>query len=201
MKDTVIYIHGKNGSADEADIYKPLFSGYEVTGLDYRAETPRQAAEEFPALFDTACADSGKVLLIANSIGAYLAMHALADRCIARAFFISPIVDMERLILDMMAKSGVSEKELSKCGEMTTIFGESLSWDYLCYVREHPVDWHIPTEIICGENDMLTSIDTMTAFAEKIGAGLTVMPCGEHWFHTDEQMKFLRGWLTQFSAE
>jgi len=37
MKNTVIYIHGKNGSADEAEIYKPVFSEYEVIGLDYKA--------------------------------------------------------------------------------------------------------------------------------------------------------------------
>ena len=44
MKNTVIYIHGKNGSADEAEIYKPVFSEYEVIGLDYKAETPWQAS-------------------------------------------------------------------------------------------------------------------------------------------------------------
>ena len=193
----VIYIHGKNGSADEAEIYKPVFSEYEVIGLDYKAETPWQAKAEFPKLYDELCENGDRVILIANSIGAYFAMLSLADKRIDRAFFISPIVDMERLILDMMIWAGVGEKELAQRGEIKTDLGEALSWEYLCYVREHSIEWHIPTEILYGENDSLTSFETVKAFVERTGAGLTVMPDGEHWFHTEEQMRFLTEWLTE----
>ncbi len=31
----------------------------------------------------------------------------------------------------------------------------------------------------------------MSSFAKKHNARLTVMENGEHWFHTEEQMKFL----------
>ena len=146
MKNTVIYIHGKNGSANECDFYKPLFPEYDVIGIDYKAETPWQARAEFPKLYDDLCENSDKVILIANSIGAYFAMQSLADKRIDRAFFISPIVDMERLILDMMKWSGVTEKALSECGEIETSLGETLSWEYLCYVRKHPIKWDIPTD-------------------------------------------------------
>ncbi|MBR1752664.1 MAG: alpha/beta hydrolase, partial [Ruminococcus sp.] len=108
---------------------------------------------------------------------------------------ISPIVDMERLILDMMKWSGVDEKKLAERGEIKTSFGETLSWEYLCYVRKHPIKWDIPTEILYGGNDSLTSLDTITGFAERTGAGLTVMQGGEHWFHTEEQLGFLANWL------
>ena len=104
---------------------------------------------------------------------------------------------MERLILDMMKWAGVGEKELAQRGEIMTDFGETLSWEYLCYVREHSIEWHIPTEILYGENDSLTSLETVKAFVERTGAGLTVMPDGEHWFHTEEQMRFLTEWLTE----
>ncbi len=193
----VIYIHGKNGSADEAEFYKPLFPGYDVIGIPYKAETPWQAKAEFPKLFDKICEGSDNVILIANSIGAYFAMLSLAEKKINKAYFISPIVDMERLILDMMKWAGVGEKELAQRGEIKTDFGETLSWEYLCYVREHSIEWHIPTEILYGENDSLTSLETVTAFAERTGAGLIVMPDGEHWFHTEEQMRFLTEWLTK----
>ncbi|MGN0807423.1 MAG: alpha/beta hydrolase, partial [Candidatus Coproplasma sp.] len=56
-------------------------------------------------------------------------------------------------------------------------------------------EWSIPTCILYGERDNLTSIDTMSAFATQIGATLTVMKNGEHWFHTDEQMEFLDRWI------
>ena len=192
----MIYIHGKNGSADECEFYKPLFPEYDVVGIDYKAETPWQARSEFPNLYNNLCENGDKVILIANSIGSYFAMQSLADKRIDRAFFISPIVDMERLILNMMKWAGVTEKELIEFGEIETSFGETLSCEYLCYVRKHPIKWDIPTEILYGGNDSLTSIDTVTSFAERTGAELTVMENGEHWFHTDEQMRFLDSWLS-----
>ena len=43
--------------------------------------------------------------------------------------------------------------------------------------------------------DNLTSIETISEFAGRIGASLTVMKDGEHWFHTEEQMEFLDDWI------
>lgn len=53
------------------------------------------------------------------------------------------------------------------------------------------VIWDASTNILYGEKDNLISFETISKFAEKINASLTVMPNGEHWFHTDEQMNFL----------
>ena len=76
-----------------------------------------------------------------------------------------------------------------------TSFGEDLSWEYLCYVREHPVCWTVPTGILYGGRDDLTSYETISAFAEAHGAELSVMEEGKHWFHTEEQMRFLDTWI------
>lgn len=51
MDKAVIYIHGKDGNAEEAIHYKPLFSNCDVIGLDYTAQFPWEAKEEFPLLF------------------------------------------------------------------------------------------------------------------------------------------------------
>lgn len=192
----VIYIHGQGGSPEEAARYAPLFPGYRVEGMDYTAENPRQAAEEFPKLWDSLSGDA-ETVLIANSIGAYFAMGSLGDKPISRAYFISPVTDMEKLILDMMAWAGVTEKELEAKGEIRTNFGQTLSWEYLCYVRSHPIAWHHPTAILTGEADTLSLPAVQAAFAKKIGATFTLMPGGEHWFHTPEQMAFLDHWLTE----
>ena len=133
--------------------------------------------------------------LVANSIGAFFALHALRDRRIEKAWFISPIVDMEQLILGMMQQAGVSEQTLREKGTIETGFGEPLSWDYLSWVRAHPVSWFAPTSILYGENDDLQSYETIRAFADRVGAELTVMENGEHWFHTEEQMAFLDRWI------
>ena len=125
-------------------------------------------------------------------------MLSLADKPIEKAMFISPIVDMEKLILNIMIWSNVTEEELHKEKVIETSFGETLSWEYLSYVRSHPINWHIPTNILYAENDYLTSLETITNFAHKLGASLTVMNNGEHWFHTEEEMAFLDNWFKAF---
>ena len=102
---------------------------------------------------------------------------------------------MEQLISDMMLWANVTEEELQNRKEVPTEFGETLSWEYLCYVREHPVSWSIPTCILYGGKDHLTSRETITGFAAQTGAALTVMEEGEHWFHTEEQMDVLDQWV------
>lgn len=62
-------------------------------------------------------------------------------------------------------------------------------------MREHPVDWNVPTDILYGSADKLTSVDTIMDFAQAHHVSLTVMENGEHWFHTKEQMQFLDNWL------
>ena len=95
----------------------------------------------------------------------------------------------------MMLWANVTLTELQEQKEIETAFGETLSWEYLCYVKEHPVKWAVPTHILYGENDNLTSFETISEFAKQTGATLTVMKNGEHWFHTEEQMQFLDDWL------
>lgn len=197
MKESIIYLHGKGGSAEEADQYKTLFPNSEVIGFDYRSRTPWEAKEEFPAFFVTQRERSDRLILIANSIGAFFAMSALDETLVDRAFFISPIVDMESLICKMMLGANVTETELEEKGTIPAKQGETLSWNYLRYVRKHPISWNVPTSILYGGHDNLTSLETVSAFAERHPAKLTVMPGGEHWFHTQEQMDFLTKWLEQ----
>ena len=190
-----VYFHGKDGSAAEAEHYRPLLPGWDVVGFDYRAQTPWDAKEEFSRFFDAQSAGQDAVMVIANSIGAFFALHALSEKSIARALLISPVVDMEALIQNMMKWAGVTEEALRQAGEIPVEGGETLSWESLCYVREHPIRWNKPASILYGERDALTSWETIDAFAARTGAELTVMPGGEHWFHTPEQMAFLDDWV------
>lgn len=197
MKKLILYVHGQGGTAEEAEHYKPLFPDCTVVGLSYKAETPWEAEKEFPAAFQRLAEPYDSVILIANSIGAYFSMCALPQEKLEKACFISPIVDMEKLICDMMVWAKTSEAELREKSRIETTFGETLSWEYLCYVRSHPVDWRTPTKILYGSRDHLTSRETVTAFAKAHQAELTVMENGEHWFHTAEQMAFLDGWISR----
>lgn len=195
MEKLIVYVHGKGGNAGEADHYKPLFEKNKIIGFDYRSNTPWEAKDEFPSFFESLKKEKKQIILIANSIGAFFSMSSLDQSLIDEAYFISPVVDMEKLIQNMMTWAGVSESELKEKGEIPTDFGETLSWNYLCYVREHSLKWNVPTRILYGEKDNLTSLETISDFAEKIGAELTVMKNGGHWFHTKEQMDFLDKWI------
>ena len=199
MKNAVLYIHGKGGSATESEHYKSLFPDYDVMGLDYQTFTPWETGKEIYHAVTRLKEEYDRVILIANSIGAYFSINADIGAMIDRAYFISPIVDMEKLIADRMTWTNVTEDELMEQGVIRTDFGEDLSWEYLCYVREHPVKWSVPTTILYGRSDALTSYETIIAFTEKRHASLTVMENGEHWFHTKEQMQFLDNWIREKS--
>ena len=84
MDKAVIYIHGKGGNAEEAIHYKPLFSNCDVIGLDYTAQFPWEAKEEFPLLFNSIYRNYKTVEVIANSIGAYFAINALSNQQIEK---------------------------------------------------------------------------------------------------------------------
>ena len=163
MKELVLYIHGKCGNAEESEHYKPLFPECEVVSLDYQTFTPWETGKEIREAVIKMNAEYDSITLIANSIGAFFSMNAGIDAMIRSAFFISPIVDMEQLILNMMTWANVTERELEEKGVI--------------------------------HRDNLTSYETISAFAKTHGAELTVMEEGEHWFHTDEQMRFLDDWI------
>ena len=191
----VLYVHGKGGNAQEAVHYQKLFPADEVIGLDYQTCTPWETGKEIRDAIEELREKSSHVQLIANSIGAFFSMNAEIDELIQKAYFISPIVDMEKLILDMMAWSGVTEEKLKEKGNIHTEFGEDLSWHYLDYVRNHPLKWEVPTKVLYGQKDNLTSLETMQKFIDAHNAELTIMEDGEHWFHTEEQMRFLDEWI------
>lgn len=193
----VLYIHRKGGSAAESEHYKNLFPEYEVLGLDYKTFSPWETGKEITEAVIDLKSKYESIILIANNIGAFFSMNGRIENLIQKAYFISPIVDMEKLICDMMTWANVSEEELKKRKIISTDFGEDLSWDYLQYVRNHPVKWNVPTKILYGEKDNLTSFETIKDFADVHKATLTVMKGGEHWFHTKEQMDFLDRWISE----
>ena len=128
------------------------------------------------------------------SIGAWFAMQALQTQKPEKALLVSPVVDMEKLILALMQQAGVTEEQLRAAGEIPTDFGETLSWPYLCWVREHPLHWHGRTQVLYGDRDALTSRTMIERFRQESGAHLTIMEGGEHWFHTPVQMAVLQTW-------
>ena len=137
-----------------------------------------------------------KTALFANSIGAWFSMLSFAGKPLEKALFVSPVLDMECLLRRMMQWASVSEEDLEKAGIIQTSFGETLSWEYYCYARNHPIcRWEIPTDVLYAGQDHLTERSAADSFAERYHCRLTVMENGEHWFHTPEQLAVLREWM------
>lgn len=162
----VVYIHGQYGSTSECGHYKSLFPGCEVIGLDYKTFAPKETGKEIHDYVEKLKSRYENIILIANSIGAFFSMYADLEGLIQKAYFISPIVSLEGFVCDQP------------------------QWMNL----GNPA-WNIPTAILYGSRDNLTSLETINGFAKKHNAGLTIMEGGEHWFHTEEQMQFLDDWI------
>ena len=197
MRKALLYVHGKGGNSKEAEMIRPFCDGYDVYGIDLADFTPWGTEKQIQDAYDALKKKYDSVCVVGNSIGAYFSMFALQNASVEKAFFVSPILDLEKLILDMMLWANVTEEELEKRGTIDTHFGEVLSWEYLTFVREHPIHWEIPTEILYAEHDNMVSRETVDRFINQHPANLTVMPNGEHWFHTPEQIAFLGRWLTR----
>ena len=102
--------------------------------------------------------------------GAYFARLAFAAP--EKALFVSPIVDMERLICDRICTAGITEQILRRARHVSRKGRDMLSWDYLCWVRAHPAkDWYCPQYILYGENDSMTDLATIRTYIGKIRCG------------------------------
>lgn len=202
-----LFLHGQSGHKEEGERFAQIANpkGWQVVAIDLPQHGQRQGgAEPFlpwvvvPELEQVWQELQGRwkrIALRANSIGAWLAMLALAGKPVDTCLFVSPVVDMENLIQTMMTWAGVTEERLEREREIPTDFGQTLFWDYLKYVRQHPVHaLSAHTNILYGDQDNLVPQPVVECFARAEGAHLTVYPGGEHWFHTPEQMKVMGTW-------
>ena len=103
---------------------------------------------------------------------------------------------MKLLISKMMNWANVTEEQLEREKLIPTSFGQDLSWEYWQYVLKHPVvKWSTPTKILYGEHDNMIDYSSVEDFARKFHCKITVMKDGEHWFHTEPQVTFLKKWV------
>jgi len=206
-KKGYLFIHGQGGCKEEAASFAETATvlGYQVLSIDLPQHGERINCKDgfdpwtiVPELQTVLCERKAywhQIGIRANSIGAYFALLAFQNEGIFQALFVSLIINMEQLILDMMKWSNVTEDELHKQTEIATAFGQTLSWPYLSWVRQHPMDaWKSPLSILYAGGDTLTSLAAIIGFSKAHNAELTVYKEGEHWFHSAEQLAYLRTW-------
>lgn len=205
-----LFVHGKGGSKEEAREFAKIANkkGWQVLSIDLPEHgernqekdtfNPWDVVPELKDVMNYAKQHWQKISLRANSIGAWFSMLSFTADMLEECLFVSPILDMEKLIHNMMLWASVSEEELQHEQEIKTNFGETLSWEYLMYAKEHPIDtWNVPTAILYAGNDNLTEKNIVDAFVAKFHCKLDVMENGEHWFHTPEQLEVLNRWTEE----
>lgn len=180
--------------------------GYQVLSFDLPEHGERKGeptpckvqpcVEELHSVMDYAKTQTQEISHFACSMGAYFSLRAYQDEPLAQALFLSPVVDMERLIGNMMTWFSVSEQRLQAEQTVETPIGQTLYWDYYQHVKAHPITrWTAPTHILYGSADNLCERDVIDRFTRHFGCRLTVLAEGEHFFHIPEQLGFYAKWL------
>ena len=180
--------------------------GYQVLSFDLpqhgdRKEEPtlckvQNCVHDLSRIMDFASGYSSELSLFACSMGAYFSLLAYKDVSLRQSLFLSPVVDMDRIIENMMQWFDISKERLQTEQKIDTPVGQPLYWDYYCYVKDNPISvWQSPTAILYGSADNLCEYEIVSSFADKFGCTLEVLENGEHYFHTAAQLAVYRSWL------
>jgi hypothetical protein len=185
---------------------KAVLKEYQVLSFDLPEHGSRKGkeplckaqicVEELKDIIAYAKSNWVNISVFACSMGAYFSMLAYRDEKINKCLFLSPVLDMKKVIDGIMVCDNVTEKRLEKEQTISTSFGPVLYWDYYSYVKGHPIDnWNKDTHILAGSKDSLCANSEREAFADKFNCDSEVMIGGEHFFHTEKQLETLKEWL------
>ena len=171
-----LFVHGLQGRKDEALAFAEVAvpKGYQVLGIDLPLE--RKPWEVMPLLNDVCdylYENWRSVSIRANSIGSWFSLLAFQSKKVDQALFVSPILDMKKFIEGQPTREG----------------------DYYEWVCNNPIThWNAPTYILRPEIDRLVSEEVGRDFIRRHQCQVNIMPDGEHWFHTLEQLALMKEW-------
>lgn len=205
-----VVVHGNmsNKEDDSISVFaeEATAVGYQVLSFDLPQHGDRKddtylckvqnCVQDLNTIMTYAKSLSNNISIFACSMGTYFSLLAYSHEPLKQCLFLSPVVNMERIINNMMTWFNVSENRLKIEKEISTPIGQTLYWDYYCYVKEHPiVAWDIPTSILYGSEDNLCEFDVVSEFNKRFNCNLQVLENGEHYFHSEEQLQYFRQWL------
>ena len=175
-ENVFLFVHGLHGRKEEALAFAEVAvpKGYLVLSIDLPVE--RKPWEVMPLLNEVCYYLYGNwncVSVRANSIGSWFSLLAFQGKKVDQAMFVSPILDMKKFIELMQQRED----------------------DYYEWVVNNPITrWDAPTHILRPEIDMIVSEEIGRDFISLHQCQVTIMPNGEHWFHTAKQLAFLKEW-------
>lgn len=206
-----IAVHG-NMSNKEDEVIK-IFAekvasrGYQLLSFDLPEHGERKdntnylckvqnCVKDLKQIIEYAKQNYEEIYLWACSMGSYFSLLAYKDEEIKQCLFLSPVVNMKVIIENMMLWSNTTKKELEEKQEIKTDFGQTLYWDYYEYVKNNPINnWNKKTHILYGNKDNLQDENIIKDFCNNFNCSLLILENGEHYFHTEEQLKFYENWI------
>lgn len=132
-----LFVHGQSGHKEEAESFAEIVSknGWQVLSIDLpeHGERKNETGRFFPWIIVPelqkiwSCMDSRweRIALRATSVGVWFSMLAFQDKRIEKNLFVSPVLDMEHLIENMMQYAGVTTEELKAKKMIPTGFGQT----------------------------------------------------------------------------
>ena len=206
-----IAVHG-NMSNKEDDVIKILAEkvinrGYQLLSFDLPEHGARKddtnylckvqnCVKDLKQIIEYAKKNYQEINIWACSMGAYFSLLAYKNENIKQCIFLSPVVDMKVIIDNMMLWSNTTEEKLKEKQEIKTDCGQTLYWDYYEYVKNNPItNWNKKTFVLYGNKDNLQDENIIKDFCNKFNCSLLIFENGEHFFHTEEQLKFYENWI------
>lgn len=180
--------------------------GYQVLSFDLPEHGDRKGKPELCkvqncvadliSVLTFAKTQASEISVFACSMGAYFSLLAYKDVNLKQCLFLSPVVDMNRIINNMMLWFNITAEMLEKEQEISTPIDQVLYWDYYLHVTQNPISkWDKPTSILYGKNDELCEYGVVSTFAKLFNCSLEIADNATHYFHTEEQLKIYKAWL------
>lgn len=131
-----LYIHGKQGFKEEAKSFAEIVvpKGWQVLSIDLPEHGERKREKdrfnpwcvvpELKMILQYMKQYYTKIGLRANSIGTWFAMQSFCGLEFEKYLFVSPVLDMKKLIQNMMQWAAVSEERLEAESLIPTDFAE-----------------------------------------------------------------------------
>jgi len=209
----LIEIHGNLSNKEDVVIAKiakrAVESGYQVISFDlpehgdrndssYKCE-PSNCISDLQAVYRYSKSLGTDISVFGCSIGAYFSLLAYKEYEINQLIFLSPVVNMEKIIKNMMRGFDISEERLKSEQRIELPIGQTLDWDYYSFVRDNRIfdKWQSPINILYGRKDMMCEWSEISDFVTRNNADVKIDEDGEHYYHTQEHLETIDQWLDE----
>lgn len=212
-KKILIAVHGNLSNKEDTIISmlasKAVQEDYQVISFDLPEHgdrnsdsytcTPQNCIRDLQSVYKFVKTQGSQISIFGCSLGAYFSLLAYHEYDVNQSIFLSPVVNMKKIINSLMRSFNISENQLKLEKQIALPIGQVLDWDYYTFVKNNPItfNWDVPTHILYGKNDTMCDEADIKEFTERYQLNLEIDEDGEHFYHTAEQLDVFNNWLSK----